>query len=94
MGTKIYVGNLSYNLSEEALNNAFAQYGAVASCKIIMDRETGKSKGFAFVEMATEGDAEAAIENLDGAELGGRNLRVNEAKPQVKRDSAPRGRRW
>ncbi len=79
----IYVGNLPYNMSEDDLRNAFAEHGAVASAKIIMDRDTGRSKGFGFVEMPDDGEAEAAIKALDGNSVGGRPLRVNQAKPRA-----------
>ena len=79
---KIYVGNLSYGLTEDELGDAFAQYGEVASVKIITDRNTGRSKGFGFVEMDDDEQANAAIESLDGYELSGRNLKVNEARPK------------
>ncbi len=88
MNKKLYVGNLSYNLTQDELQNAFAACGEVVSAKIIMDQATGRSKGFAFVEMADEGGAQKAITELDGKEVGGRALRVSEAKPQTDR---PRG---
>lgn len=88
MGKKIYVGNLSFSVSEELLNSTFAQFGAVDSAKIITDRETGRSKGFGFVEMATDSDAATAIEKLNGQDLNGRNMNVSEARPQEDR---PRG---
>lgn len=93
MGNKLYVGNLSYNLTEDALSNEFAKFGNVDSCRIITDRDTGRSKGFGFVEMSSNEEAQEAISNLDGVELDGRQMRVNEAKPQEKRP--PRGNnRW
>ncbi len=79
MAKKIYVGNMSYNTSEDQLRDLFAQYGTVLSANIIMDRETRRPKGFAFVEMEEDSAAEAAISQLDGKDLDGRNLRVNEA---------------
>tara|TARA_B110001454_G_C12723266_1_gene436100 strand:+ start:17129 stop:17497 length:369 start_codon:yes stop_codon:yes gene_type:complete len=88
MGKKIYVGNLSFSVSEELLNSTFAQFGAVDSAKIITDRETGRSKGFGFVEMASDSDADQAIEKLNGQDLNGRNMNVSEARPQEDR---PRG---
>ncbi len=88
MNKKLYVGNLSYGLSQDELQKAFAQCGPVVSAKIIMDHATGRSKGFAFVEMETEEGAQKAIAELDGKEVGGRALRVSEAKPQEDR---PRG---
>ncbi|MBI9095006.1 MAG: RNA-binding protein [Sphaerochaeta sp.] len=79
MAKKIYVGNMSYNTSEEDLRDLFAQYGTVLSANIIIDRETRRPKGFAFVEMEEDSAADAAISQLDGTDFGGRNLRVNEA---------------
>lgn len=79
MGKKIYVGNLSYNTNEDELMEVFQNYGQVASCKIISDRDTGRSKGFGFVEMGTEDEARAAISSLNGTELDGRQLKVNES---------------
>ena len=81
----IYVGNLSYSLSESELREAFAGYGEVSSVKVLMDRETGRSRGFGFVEMPNQSEAEAAIAQLNGKELGGRALRVNEARPKERR---------
>jgi cold-inducible RNA-binding protein len=91
MAKKIYVGNLSFQTSENDLNDLFAQFGEVESVKIITDRDTGRSKGFGFVEMA-EDNAEKAISQLNGKELNGRALTVNEAKPMVKRDFGGGGR--
>lgn len=85
MGNKIYVGNLSFNTTEEALKAKFEDFGTVESCKIITDRETGRAKGFGFVEMSTSEEAADAISSLNDQEFDGRNLRVNEAKPQEKR---------
>ena len=81
----IYVGNLSYGMSEEELREAFAAYGDVASVKILSDRETGRSRGFGFVEMPNQSEGEAAIAQLNGKELGGRALRINEARPREPR---------
>ena len=81
----IYVGNLSYGMSEEELRNAFAAFGAVTSAKILVDRETGRSRGFGFVEMSDQSEAETAIAQLNGKELGGRALRINEARPRERR---------
>ena len=78
----IYVGNLSYNLTVEELQEAFEQHGEVANAKIIMDRDTGRSKGFGFIEMPNEGEGEAAISELNGAMLKGRTARVNQARPR------------
>jgi RNA recognition motif-containing protein len=84
--TNIYVGNLAFTATDEDLRSAFEQFGEVTSVNIIMDRETGRSRGFAFVEMADGEHAKEAIENLDGAAVSGRNVTVNEARPR-----APRG---
>jgi RNA recognition motif-containing protein len=81
----IYVGNLSYDMSEEALREAFAAYGDVSSAKILSDRETGRSRGFGFVEMPNQSEGEAAVAQLNGKEVGGRALRVNEARPREPR---------
>lgn len=81
----IYVGNLSYGMSEDELREAFAAYGDVSSVKILSDRETGRSRGFGFVEMPNQSEGEAAITQLNGKELGGRTLRVNEARPRERR---------
>jgi RNA recognition motif-containing protein len=81
----IYVGNLSYGMSEDELREAFAAYGDVASVKILSDRETGRSRGFGFVEMPNQSEGEAAVAQLNGKELGGRTLRVNEARPREPR---------
>ncbi|MDR1615099.1 MAG: RNA-binding protein [Campylobacteraceae bacterium] len=78
----IYVGNLSYKMTEEELEAVFGQYGTVLSAKIVVDRETNRSKGFAFVEMEDDAAANQAISELNNKELGGRNLRVNEARPR------------
>ena len=80
MGKKLYVGNINYATTEDQLTDMFSQFGGVVSVDIIMDRFSGQSKGFGFVEMETEEAAKAAIESLDGRELDGRQLRVNEAK--------------
>tara|TARA_Y100001935_G_C17300910_1_gene509178 strand:- start:2483 stop:2725 length:243 start_codon:yes stop_codon:yes gene_type:complete len=78
----LYIGNLSYNLEEEELEDAFKAYGEVKSVKIIKDRETGNSKGFGFVEMSSSEEGNASIEALNGKELKGREIRVNEARPK------------
>ena len=85
MFMNIYVGNLSYDLSEADLREAFEAFGEVDSAKIITDRDTGRSKGFGFVEMSDQGNGESAIEGLNGQELSGRALRVNEARPRERR---------
>lgn len=79
---KLYVGNMSYNTTEAELKELFGGYGEVKSVAVITDRETGRAKGFGFVEFANDDDAKAAIAALDGKEVGGRNLKVNEARPQ------------
>ncbi len=86
--TNIYVGNLSFRATEDDLRNAFSQYGQVSAVNIIMDQETGRSRGFAFVEMANASEANAAIEALNQQEIVGRRVTVNEAKPRPER---PRG---
>ncbi len=85
MGKKLYVGNLSYSIRDQDLQQAFGEYGAVASAKVMMDRETGRSKGFGFVEMGTDAEALAAIEGMNGQQLDGRALTVNEARPMEPR---------
>ncbi len=82
----IYVGNLSYRMSDQSLEEVFAKFGAVKSCKIINDRETGRSKGFAFVEMNESSDGQKAIDELNGKEIEGRTLKVNEARPRAPRE--------
>ena len=86
MGKKLYVGNLSFNLNEDSLINLFSSYGSVETAKVITDRDTGRSKGFAFVEMSSASDAEAAINGLHGKEQDGRALNVSEAKPMAPRE--------
>jgi RNA recognition motif-containing protein len=87
----IYVGNLSYQMTDEELQELFEQFGAVTRVNIIKDRETGRSKGFGFVEMEDEAAGDKAIEALDGEESGGRNLRVNKARP---REDRPQRKSW
>ncbi len=82
---QIYVGNMSYQMTEESLGAVFAEYGEVGSVKIITDRETGRAKGFGFITMNDDNEAKAAIEALNDKELDGRTLRVNEAKPREER---------
>jgi RNA recognition motif-containing protein len=82
MGKKIYVGNLAYGISDSDLEQLFASHGTVQSAQVIMDRDTGRSKGFGFVEMGSDQEAQAAIEALNGKEVEGRNLTVNEARPK------------
>ena len=85
MGNKLYVGNLSYNIRDEDLQQAFAQYGGVSSAKVMMDRDTGRSKGFGFVEMSSDAEAQAAINGMNGQALDGRAIVVNEARPREER---------
>lgn len=86
MGKKIYVGNLSYNMDSAGLTEVFAAYGTVDSANVIMDRDSGRSKGFGFVEMSTESEAQQAIQKLNGMEVSGRAMNVSEAKPQAPRE--------
>ena len=86
MSSKLYVGNIPYETSESDLENLFAQAGSVASVTVMRDRETGRARGFAFVEMATEADAKNAIAQFNERPFGGRTLTVNEARPQAARD--------
>lgn len=81
----IYVGNLSYDVTEDDLRETFSRFGQVASANVIKDRETGRSKGFGFVEMATQAEAQAAIADLNGKELKARKMNVNEARPRTER---------
>jgi RNA recognition motif-containing protein len=85
MGKKLYVGNLSYSVGDAELEQMFNQYGDVESAQVIMDRMSGRSKGFGFVEMSSDDEAQAAIDALNGQEHGGRTLTVNEAKPRENR---------
>ncbi|MEP6850272.1 MAG: RNA-binding protein [Acidobacteriota bacterium] len=93
MSTKLYVGNISFNTSNQDLNDIFGAIGTVESANIIEDRETGRSRGFGFVEMASKEDAENAIAQLNGKEVDGRELKVNEAKPQESRGGGGGGGR-
>ena len=85
MGKKLYVGNLPFSATEQTLLDTFSQCGNVDSAKIIMDRDTGRSKGFGFVEMSSDEEADAAIKKFNGAEFSGRAMTVNEARPQAPR---------
>jgi hypothetical protein len=85
MGNKLYVGNLAYSVRDEDLQQAFAQFGNVSSAKVMMDRDTGRSKGFGFVEMGTDAEAQSAISGMNGQALDGRALVVNEARPREER---------
>jgi RNA recognition motif-containing protein len=86
MGKKLYVGNLSYSANEQSLNDMFSQVGTVESAKIIVDRDTGRSKGFGFVEMSTDAEAVEAISKFNGTEQDGRAMTVNEARPMAPRE--------
>jgi RNA recognition motif-containing protein len=102
MGKKLYVGNLPFTTNDQELGDIFAQVGQVTSARVIADRYTGRSKGFGFVEMSSDDEAKSAIERFDGAELSGRPLTVNEAKPMAPREGGfgggerreSRGPRW
>ena len=85
MGNKLYVGNLPYSVRDGDLEQAFGQFGAVTSAKVMMERETGRSKGFGFVEMGSDAEAQAAIQGMNGQPLGGRSVVVNEARPMEPR---------
>jgi len=85
MGNKLYVGNLPYTVRDDDLQQSFGQFGAVTSAKVMMERETGRSKGFGFVEMASDAEAQAAINGMNGQSLGGRSITVNEARPMEAR---------
>lgn len=88
----IYVGNLSYKSSERTIQEAFEEFGSVVKANIITDRETGRSKGFGFVEMSNDEEGQRAIEEMDGRDLDGRNLKVNEARPREERPRSGGGR--
>ena len=99
MGNKLYVGNLAYSVRDESLQQAFGQFGTVTSAKVMMDRDTGRSKGFGFVEMGSDAEAQAAINGMNGQTLEGRAIVVNEARPKPEfagaggRDRGDRGGR-
>ena len=92
MGKKLYVGNLSYDVDSSTLESLFTAHGTVQSAEIIADRDTGRSKGFGFVEMGSEAEAQAAISALNGTDQGGRSITVNEAKPKENRSGGGGGR--
>lgn len=97
MGKKLYIGNLPYSATEQILADRLSECGTVESAKIIVDRESGRSKGFAFVEMSTDAEAQNAISKFDGSDYEGRAMTVNEARPQAPRDNrggGSRGGRW
>jgi RNA recognition motif-containing protein len=94
MAKKLYVGNLPYSVDDSALMAEFSKFGSVSSAKVITDRETGRSKGFGFVEMDSDNEANSAIEKMNGASMAGRNINVSEARPQAPRTGGgggPRG---
>ena len=90
MGNKLYVGNLPYSVRDNDLEQAFGQFGAVTSAKVMMERDTGRSKGFGFVEMGSDAEAQAAIDGLNGMQVQGRAVTVNVARPPEPRSSASR----
>ena len=97
MGRKLYVGNLPFSVTELTLQSTFSQHGTVEAINLIADRDTGQSKGFGFIEMRTDAEANAAISKLNGKELEGRPIKVNEAKPQARKSDRGRsggGNRW
>ncbi|MDB5954909.1 RNA-binding protein [Ramlibacter sp.] len=91
MGNKLYVGNLPYSFRDSDMEQAFAQYGTVTSAKVMMERDTGRSKGFGFVEMGSPAEAQAAIAGMNGQQIGGRGLVVNEARPMEPRSGGAGG---
>jgi RNA recognition motif-containing protein len=93
MGKKLYIGNLPYSASEQDLSNVFAECGTVSSVKLITDRETGRSKGFAFVEMSSDEEATKVIEEFNGATMDGRAMNISEARPQAPREGGGGGGR-
>ena len=90
----IYVGNLAYSVTDESLKEAFLEYGEVSSCSVITDKFSGQSKGFGFVEMADDSEADAAIKALNDTALSGRNIKVNQARPREQRPARNSGGRW
>src|SRR3954467_9124196 len=92
MGKKLYVGNLSYDVDSSALESMFTPFGTVQSAQVIVDRDTGRSKGFGFVEMSSDAEAQAAIAAMSGKQMGGRSLTVNGAKPKEDRGGGGGGR--
>ena len=93
VGNRLYVGNLAYSVTDESLQRAFSAHGSVTSAKVMMDRDSGRSKGFGFVEMATDEEAQAAIRAMNGVSLDGRAINVNEAKPREDRGGGGGGNR-
>ena len=94
MSTKLYVGNISFNTTNQDLNELFGAVGAVQSANVVEDRETGRSRGFAFVEMSTDAEAASAIDQFNGKEVAGRMLKVNEARPRENRGGGGGGRNF
>ncbi len=92
VGKKLYVGNLPYSVDDSALQSEFGKFGSVSSAKVITDRETGRSKGFGFVEMDSDDEANTAIEKMNGFSMGGRAINVSEARPQAPREGGGGGR--
>jgi len=90
VGKKLYVGNLPFSVGDSELQSKFSEFGAVDSAKVITDRDTGRSKGFGFVEMADDGEADTAISKLNGTQFEGRAINVSEARPQAPREGGPR----
>ncbi len=89
MATKLFVGSLAYSVTDEDLGQLFAQVGTVVSAKVIMDRDSGRSKGFGFVEMSSDAEAQAGLDKLNGQELSGRSIVISEAKPMTDRPARP-----
>ena len=94
MSRKLYVGNLAYSVTESSLSTKFSEFGTVESINLITDRDTGRSKGFGFVEMSSEAEAKAAIAELNGVDFDGRAMNVNEARPKNTSGGRDGGRRW
>ena len=94
MGNKLYIGNLPYSVNQQTLQDTFSKCGTVESVNVITNRDTGQSKGFAFVEMSSSNEAQKAIQEINGSSLDGRAITVNEAKPQQKRSGGGGGKRW
>lgn len=92
MGRKLYVGNLPYSANQQTLQDTFGAFGTVDSVNVIMDRQTGQSKGFGFVEMSSDAEAQKAIQEVNGTSIDGREVKVNEAKPQEKKSGG--SNRW
>lgn len=91
MGTKLYIGNLAFSATEDSVHKLFSEQGTVVSCQLITDRDTGRSKGFGFVEMSSAEESQNAISALDGSEVDGRQLKVNEARPKESREGRSGG---